>query len=126
MLGLKLNKYNCHTTWKFVGHGSETQLQVGENFNYLIQPFNIINIKFDITSTDDNKQMMFMIFIHIILHNLIIKGSFFARERLYLCLLLFPSFTRLPRRVKNLLLLNSVCKKQRITFKNIGKYRGLD
>ena len=36
MFGLKLNKYeNCHTL-EVVGRGSETQLKVGGNLNYLI------------------------------------------------------------------------------------------
>ena len=35
MLGLKLNKYNFHPL-EVVGRGSETKLQAGENWNYLI------------------------------------------------------------------------------------------
>ena len=36
MVRLKLNKYEYFHPIEVVGRGSETQLQVGENLNYLI------------------------------------------------------------------------------------------
>ena len=39
MFGLELNKYQYFHSLEVVGRGSETQLQVGENLNDLIQRF---------------------------------------------------------------------------------------
>ena len=36
MFGLNLNKYDYFYPLEVVGHGSETQLQMSENLNYLI------------------------------------------------------------------------------------------
>ena len=39
MFGLKLGKFEYFRPLEVVGRGSETQPQVGENFNYLIESF---------------------------------------------------------------------------------------
>ena len=39
MFGVKLDKYDNVHPLEVVDSGSETQLQVGENSNYLIYPF---------------------------------------------------------------------------------------
>ena len=36
MFGLKLNKYEYFHQFEVVGRGSKTQLQIGENLDYLI------------------------------------------------------------------------------------------
>ena len=48
MFGLKLNKYEWFYPLVVVGHGSETQLQVGENFNHLIS---ISGLRVNVTLT---------------------------------------------------------------------------